>query len=201
MVSGNIQAQTFAEWFQQKKTKKKYLVQQIAALQVYIEYLQKGYKIAKGGLNAIRSIKDGDFTQHLFHFNSLKLVNPEVKKYAKLAELVLLQEKMLQRTRSTLKEVKRDNLYSPDEWSYVQKVFDLLLEDCTATIDELLAVLRNGELEMSDDERIERIDKLYTHMEDMYAFCESFSSDALLLKINRRKALTDIQVSGSLQKQ
>jgi len=35
-AGSNLQAQTFAEWFQQKKTQKKYLLQQIAALQVYI---------------------------------------------------------------------------------------------------------------------------------------------------------------------
>ena len=36
MLATTTQAQTFAEWFKQKKTQKKYLVQQIAALQVYI---------------------------------------------------------------------------------------------------------------------------------------------------------------------
>ncbi|MCH5688762.1 conjugal transfer protein TraI [Niabella sp. W65] len=40
-AGSNLQAQTFAEWFQQKKTQKKYLLQQIAALQVYIGYAKK----------------------------------------------------------------------------------------------------------------------------------------------------------------
>ena len=41
-VSMLLSAQTTAEWFNQKATQKKYLIQQIAALQVYIGYLQKG---------------------------------------------------------------------------------------------------------------------------------------------------------------
>ena len=47
IIVTTTQAQTFAEWFRQKKTQKQYLIQQIAALQVYIGYAQKGYSIAK----------------------------------------------------------------------------------------------------------------------------------------------------------
>ena len=52
-------AQGLSEWFNQKATQKKYLLQQIAALQVYIGYLQKGYSIAKTGLTTIGNIKNG----------------------------------------------------------------------------------------------------------------------------------------------
>ncbi len=44
--SSGTKAQTFDEWFRQSATQKKYLLQQIAGLQVYIGYVQKGYSIA-----------------------------------------------------------------------------------------------------------------------------------------------------------
>ncbi|MBK8310917.1 MAG: hypothetical protein IPL04_08535 [Chitinophagaceae bacterium] len=37
----SVNGQTLAEWTQQKKTQKKYLLQQIVALQVYIGYAKK----------------------------------------------------------------------------------------------------------------------------------------------------------------
>src|SRR5690606_229293 len=89
--SENLSAQTFAEWFQQKSTQKKYLVQQIAALQLYSGYLSKGYSIAKNGLNTIKSIKDGDILQHDNYFNSLTTVNPQIKRYQKVADILALQ--------------------------------------------------------------------------------------------------------------
>ena len=82
-----VHAQTFQEWTQQKKTQIKYLVQQIAAFQVYIGYVEKGYSIAKKGLNAISNIKHGDFSMHNDYFNSLKIVNPKIKKYWKVADI------------------------------------------------------------------------------------------------------------------
>ena len=51
LCAENLFAQTLAEWVSQKVTQKKYLLQQIAALQVYSGYLSKGYSIAKDGLN------------------------------------------------------------------------------------------------------------------------------------------------------
>lgn len=56
--------QTFHEWFRQKKTQKKYLIQQIAALKVYLGYVQKGYSIAQKGLTTVSNIKKGNFDLH-----------------------------------------------------------------------------------------------------------------------------------------
>jgi len=71
LSAGNIHAQTFSEWFRQKKTQKKYLLQQIAALQVYIGYAQKGYRIAKEGLTTIGGFTKGEFDLHSDFINSL----------------------------------------------------------------------------------------------------------------------------------
>ena len=64
LAAGTVEAQTFSEWFRQKKTQKKYLLQQIAALQVYIGYAQKGYRIAKEGLTTIGGFTKGEFDLH-----------------------------------------------------------------------------------------------------------------------------------------
>ena len=84
LCAENLSAQTWAEWFRQKATQKKYLLQQIAALHVYSGYLSKGYSIAKDGLNTIKSIKNGDLLQHSNYFTSLVTVNPQIKRYKKV---------------------------------------------------------------------------------------------------------------------
>jgi uncharacterized membrane protein YobD (UPF0266 family) len=64
LLSSGVKAQTFAEWFRQGATQKKYLLQQIAALQVYIGYMQQGYSIAKQGLNTISDVNNGEYNLH-----------------------------------------------------------------------------------------------------------------------------------------
>ncbi len=51
---------------------KKSLLQQIAALKVYIDYAQKGYSIAKEGLTLIGNIKNREFDLHSKYISSLK---------------------------------------------------------------------------------------------------------------------------------
>ena len=46
-------AQNWQEWTQQNKTQLTYLRQQIAGLMVYLDYTQKGYRIAHTGLTTI----------------------------------------------------------------------------------------------------------------------------------------------------
>jgi len=83
--------QTFEEWTQQKKTQKKYLLQQIAALQLYLGYVKKGYEVVNKGLITVRNIKNGDFNLHRDFLGSLKRVNPKIKKYAKVADIIAYQ--------------------------------------------------------------------------------------------------------------
>lgn len=87
-IATATQAQNVAELTKQKKTQKKYLIEQIVALQLYISYVKKGYSIAKEGLNTISAFKRGEFNLHTNYFNSLKSVNPKIKQYAKVADIM-----------------------------------------------------------------------------------------------------------------
>lgn len=198
-AAGSVQAQTFSEWFRQKKTQKKYLLQQIAALQVYIEYAQKGYKIAKEGLTTIGGFTKGEFNLHSDYFNSLKMVNPEIKQYAKVADIIAMQLKIVQDYNRSYGQISRSNAFNADELDYIRRVFSRLLDDCEETLDELIAVTTNGKLEMKDDERMARIDKLYLDMQDKYTFAQSFSNDAKTLAAARAKENTDVRTSRALQ--
>ncbi len=197
--TSHLMAQTFAEWFQQKKTQKKYLLQQIAALEVYIECAQKGYKIAQEGLSAVSDFSKGNLDLHGTYFNSLKTVNPQIRKYASVAEIIALQVKIIQNYKSTYQRIKNSNAFSKNELKYVGKVFTILLRDCEKTLDELITVTTDGMLQMKDDERMKRIDKIYFDMQDKFSFSGAFSNDAILLAASRIKEQMDIQASGWLQ--
>lgn len=198
LFSSGTKAQTFDEWFRQKATQKKYLLQQIAGLQVYISFVQKGYSIAKQGLNTISDIKHGEFNLHKDYFNSLKEVNPEIKNYRKVADIILLQVNIIKVYKEAVKQINQSKSFSTDEITYINRVFERLLDDCTKTIDELIKVTTSGQFEMKDDERLKRIDGLYKDMQSNYGFVQSFSSEAKLLDASRIREQNDIQSSRSI---
>lgn len=198
LLSSGVKAQTFAEWFRQGATQKKYLLQQIAALQVYIVYMQQGYSIAKQGLNTISDVNNGEYNLHKDYFNSLKSVNPKIKNYSKVADIIALQVSIIKVYKEAARQVKLNGSFNGNEISYINGVFGRLMDDCTEVIDELITVTTNGNLEMKDDERLKRIDVLYSDMQDKYTFVQSFSNEAKLLGASRIKEQNDIQSSRAL---
>ncbi|MBR2647967.1 MAG: hypothetical protein ACRCSM_09865 [Sediminibacterium sp.] len=178
-------AQTTDEWLNQKSTQKKYLLQQIAALQVYIGYAKKGYTVVTSGINTIRNIKNGDLNLHRDFFNRLKNVNPAIRRYAKVADIIAYQVKIIKQTKMTLQQIKETKQFTETEVDYCKQVFDNLLDECIKTVDELILVTTSGNLEMKDDERLKRIDSLYADVQDKYSFACSFSDDMGILAVQR----------------
>lgn len=177
------------------QTQKKYMLQQIAALQVYIGYAKKGYNIVSKGINTVRNIKNGDFNLHQDFFSSLKNVNPAISKYAKVADIIAYQVRIIKQTKQTIQGIRETKQFTTEELDYCKRIFDNLLEECVKTIDGLLMVITSGELEMKDDERLKRIDKIYTDMQDKYSFCSSFSDEMGLLSVQRLSEQAEINHS------
>lgn len=181
----SVTAQTFDEWTNQQSTQKKYLIQQIAALQVYLGYAKKGYNIVTGGINTIHNIKNGDLNLHRDFFNRLQNVNPAIRRYAKVADIIAYQVKIIKQAKLVLQQIRETKQFTEAELNYCKQVFDTLLDECIKTVEELILVTTSGELEMKDDERLNRIDGLYVDVQDKYSFACSFSEDMGLLAVQR----------------
>lgn len=196
--AGQAQAQTYEELFRQKKTREKYLVQQLTALQVYAGYLKQGYNIASKGINTVKSIKNGEFSLHRDFFNSLKIINPVIRNHVKTAEIVTYQSQII-KLFGRLNQLEE---LSEQEHSYIRRVKLKVLDEGSKDLEELFMVITTGALEMTDDERMNRLDKIYGSMQDRYRFTESFINDAIGLseqrktgkrELNTLKKLNDIQ--------
>lgn len=202
LCCGAAQAQTpnWNEWFRQKKTQRKYLIQQIAALKVYLEYLKKGYKIVDKGLTTIGDIKDGTFTMDKDYLNSLKQVSPVVKNSPKLNEVIAYQNSIRKDLYRLVLDSRRDENLSSDEVEYIEEVYKNMLEECEASIDELIVITTSGEAEMKDDERLLRLDKVHDDMQEKYAFTQDFINGTRLLCVERAKEKNQIKRSEQLIK-
>lgn len=190
-----LHAQNWNEWFEQKKTQKKYLLQQIVALKVYLGYLEKGYDIANKGLKAIHDIKKGDFDLHNQFFNSLKQVNPNIQKWTKAADIIAYQVRIVKIAKQNIETIRENGRFTNEELDYCKIVFDNLLSECLKNMDELVIIITSDELEMKDDERIKRIDQLYIDMQDKYSFACSFGNDINLLLLQRMNEQSEINRS------
>lgn len=189
-------AQTFSEWFDQKETQIKYLKEQILALKAYGGIVNKGYKIAQHGLTAIFQSKEGDYNQHIDYLLSLLNVKQGIKDNDKVIVIFRMQssiEKQVELVKSSA-----THYLNNEEKAYISKVYLNLLNQCHDLRAELNLVLRDGSLEMKDDERIKRIYKIYLEMQDCLVATQSFSKEIKLLVLNRLKERGDVEVLKSI---
>lgn len=184
LLSCSASAQTFAEWFSQKKTQRKYLLAQIAALNTYGNYLRTGYKVAKGGLSSITSYVGDELKLHTVYYDRLKNVDPALKANPKVKEIMVWQIDINRQT---------------SEWNtdYLVSVKAALLKDCNEQLVQLSAVL-SGKTQMSDAERLEQLNLIHAAMLSDYQFARNFNTQLKTLDLQKLKEANNINTLKEL---
>jgi len=190
--------QTWNEWFRQKKTQKKYLIQQIAALQVYLKYLKEGYDIAKKGLNVIGDIKQGKFDLDNEYLTSLRTVNSSISGSAKVSSILAYHRLLIRRLQNLNDESAESEILTVTEQDHVSLVYANMVRESQSALDDLERLLTDNELEMKDDERIEQLDKLYVDAKDKYTFSRSFCNSTRMLLAQRQRETIEVEIHGHL---
>jgi hypothetical protein len=175
------------------------MIKQIGLLEVYIVDLEKGYKIAREGLTTIGEIKKGEFNLHNIFFSSLQSVNPSVAKYSKIAEIISDQLAIISGFKSLIKRLKSSGRITAVEMNYISSVYSNISDECSKSVAGLIAVTTDGTLEMTDDERIRRINGIWGDMKDKYAFTQRFTAEAGALNDQRVSEENQMQLLKSLE--
>lgn len=197
LLASDVTAQTWDEWFNQKKTQKEYLVKQIGALRLYAGYLNTGIKVVQNGLQFIGDIKNGDLGQHKNYFSSLSKINPTVSKSGMITSILFNQLNILWLAKKTKKQAIESNQFSISELDYVNQVLGNFLKECSKDIEQLILIKSADKATMKDDERLKYIQKINTGIEDKYLFARHFSKQVNLLALNRQHEYGEIQ-SGKI---
>ncbi|OCX54853.1 hypothetical protein BEL04_08065 [Mucilaginibacter sp. PPCGB 2223] len=180
-LATNVRAQTFAEWFRQKSTQKKYLLQQIAALQVYAAYYKAGNNIAHNGLGSIAGSLKSENGLHTTYYNNLNNVSPIVKNNKQVNDILQWQQDILNRMASLDKTANLNG----GEKKYITQVKTALLKDCDQQITELQNVVTDSKLKMSDEERLKHIGVIHSAMQNNYRFASAFADHVKVFAVQR----------------
>jgi len=198
VVTKPVKAQFPGGFFNQGAIQTSYLEQQIAALQVYESYLQKGYTEAKDGTGAISAIKNGDLSLHTNHFDSLKIVSSSVRNYSRVKGVATLQQQMISSHGTAYQQLTKSGQFRAQELTAFNAVYQSILQQSQAGLEELQLVITNGKLSLSDNERIAQIDHIYKDMLALYGKEQATNNQWLALAAQRSRGRRDNQTLKSL---
>jgi hypothetical protein len=181
----------------QQSQQRKLMAAQVAAYEMYLGALKTGYRIAKTGLNTAHDLKNGTFSLHSHYISSLSQVNPVIQKSPKGKAIADLSNQAMALLSTEISWQQQQKILTPAETGYLQKVCDNLAAKCKLDMDELVQALTPGKLQLTDAQRLARLDKLYENMKDKYAFAASFTSKCRKLALIRKLHTQDY---GQLKK-
>lgn len=199
LLAPGADAQLFKEWFRQNKTQKEYLKEQIAQLKLYLELTKQGYKIAKGGLSAIHQIKNGEFKLHKNRFDSLRIVKSGITSLSRLQHITDLHGAINETCEKLPAEITKCELIDAKQKKHMLTALETLYDDSQVLIEGLFMVIRDGQVSMTDDDRIQRIEQLSKEFEENYLFAQNLRRDLSTVCKAAQDELQDIDNRKTLE--
>lgn len=173
-------------------------VEKLAQLKRILTNMKKGYDIVSNGYSAIKDISKGNFNLHEAFLDGLMQVSPTVRKYKKIGEIIIFQTQLVKEYKSAFRRFDASNLFNANEIRYMGNVYANLFNKSLQNLDELTMVITAGKLRMSDDERLNAIDRIYIDMGDKLVFLRTFNKENNVLAIQRGRDMVDTRVSKKL---
>ena len=169
--------------------------EKLAQFKKILQNMYDGYKILQKGYSAVKDISEGNFNLHRTFLDGLLQVNPAVKKYKRIADIISYQLRIAKEYKAAFNEFKQDKQFTIEEIDYLGKAYRNLFEQSLKSLDELSMVITSGRLRMSDDERLQAIDKIYSSVEDQYSFLKDFNGNTAMLALQRKSEQAEIRMS------
>lgn len=160
--------------------------------------MKKGYEIVSKGYTAIRNISEGNFNLHDAFISGLLAVNPAIKNYKRVPDIITHQKNIVKEYRQAFNRFKNSGTFSSSEINYLGDVYANLFNQSLQNLDELATVITSSKLSMSDDERLEAIDRIFADTEDKLQFLRHFNRKTNILVLQRIREKKDIATRKSL---
>ncbi len=168
-------------------------IEKLAQFKQILSDLKKGYEILSGGYSTIKNIAEGNFSLHKAFLDGLMEVSPTVRNYRRVVDITNDQVTLVKEYRKAYDRFKQDNNFSPGDLAYLGRVYGNLFKESLRNLDELLTVITAGQARMSDDERLQTIDRIYADMQDKLMFLRHFNNNTTILAVQRAKERNDAE--------
>jgi len=168
-------------------------IEKLAQFRQILKDMKKGYEILTKGYNTVKDLTQGNFSLHEAFLDALLEVSPTVRNYHKVAGIISMQIKLMQEQSAALSRFQVSGNFSNEELGYIGRIYGNLLEESLKDLNELTVIITAGEVRMSDNERLEAIDRIYDDVQEKLLFLGDFNNTTSVLSLQREKEQHDTE--------
>lgn len=169
-------------------------IEKLTQFKAILSDMKKGYQIYQQGYSSISNLSKGNFNLHHIYLTGLMSVNPAVRNNPRVNQIISQQQDIIREYKRYASLFRQSGTFSLKELDYITNVYNQLVKQSDANIDDLASVTTAGQLRMSDDDRLRGIDRIYSSSSDQLQFLRSFNRQAVMLSLHRSKDLNDTRL-------
>ena len=171
-------------------------VQKLSELKTILQDMYTDYAIVNKGYTDIRNIAEDNFKLHQLFLDALLVVSPAVRNYPRVQSIIEAEYQIVSEYKTATARAAAGH-FTPEEVSYLGTTYDRLFQRSKQCIESLTMVMTDNQLRLSDDGRIQTIDRIYEDITGQLRFLRQFDNAVSLQAIQRLKAAGDV---STLQK-
>lgn len=175
-------------------------MEKLTQLKSMLTDMKKGCQVISEGYSKVKNIAQGNFSLHEVFLDGLLLVSPEVKKYARVKDILTVQKAIVSEATGALGRFRSSEHFTSAELGYLGEVYQRLLKNSVDQLDELAMVITSSKLRMSDEERLSAIDRIFGAAQDKLMFLRDFNTENSVLVLARKKEKASIKAVQDLMK-
>jgi len=172
--------------------------QKLAGLKSILKQMYQGYEVVSQGYTAVKDVSKGNFNLHEAFLGGLLAVSPAVRNCPQAAAIIGNQAMLMSEYKSAYGAFRKDKHFRPDELSYMLEVYNLLVNQSLKSLGDLMLVMTDNRLRMSDAERISEIDRICVESYSQLGFLRKFNSQTYRVALQRAGEKGDQQTLKNL---
>lgn len=153
-------------------------VEKLEQLREMLDQMKDKYQILTQGYDRVKTLTEGNFKLHEVFLDRLVKVNPRVKSYYRVVQIVEMQLHLAKGIGGMKKEFSLRDLVSGSDLNFLTGVYGSFGKSSLRNLEELLLVLSDNQLQMNDAERIYAIDRIHLDMQNLYQGFGKFTLQA-----------------------
>jgi len=169
-----------------------YDIEKLTQFKAILSDMKQGYTILTQGYQQVKDLAQGNFNLHSIFLDGLLQVNPEVAKYARVADIIANEASILSEYKRAYRGFQNSGRFNADELDYITKVYAQLTSAALNDVNALADIVTASKLRMSDDERLSAIDRIYASSSDKLSFLRDFNRRTNILLIQREQEQNEI---------
>lgn len=161
-------------------------------------WLQNAQKVIENQMSKTKLTEISGWTEqqkqlYSNYYTELGNIKATISKYQRIKDITLKQAALVSEYKQAWSLFRQDSHFNPQELSYMQQVYSGILDASVKNLDEIMLVVSPAKTQMTDEQRLELINKASDHLDENYNDLHQFNNQGIQLSLQRSKDLSDTQ--------